>query len=215
MFGWPADHPSGDCHVRNDLSFESRIEAIGRSIRVLVNRLSERGFQFDHPQEVFPGPEFDTVAAITRIERKVGVLPIALKLFWHRIGSVDHCGSHPAWSGCKYPDPLVVYPASVAVQELDDFLADKEERLRSDFPYLVPIGPDYYHKANVSGGMWYNVSVPAIADDPPLNDEWHNTTFVRYLELAMEWAGFSGLERCPGHSWPVAELVRGIEMLRR
>jgi hypothetical protein len=91
--------------------------------------------------------------------------------------------------------------------ELDEFLADKEERLRCDDPYLIPIAPDDYHKEGVSGGMWYNVSVPAVADDPPLNDEWHGTTFVDYLELAVRWAGFPGLFRCPGHSWPVAELV--------
>jgi hypothetical protein len=93
---------------------------------------------------------------------------------------------------------------------LDEFLADREERLRCNFPYLVPIAPDYYHKADVSGGMWYNVSVPAVADDPPLNDEPHHITLVAYLELAVQWAGFPGLADCPGHSWPVAELIRGI-----
>jgi hypothetical protein len=176
----------------------------------LVKRLAEHGFQFERPAEVFPGPETGAAAAITRIEREVGVLPLALKLFWQRVGSVDLCGSHPEWDGCDYPDPLVVYPPSVAVQELDEFLADKEERLRCNFPYLIPVAPDDYHKADVSGGMWYNVSVPSVADDPPLNDEWHRMTFVAYLEVAVQWAGFPGLSRCPGHSWPVAELVRGV-----
>ena len=55
--------------------------------------------------------------------------------------------------------------------------------------------------------MWYNVSVPAVADDPPLNDEWHRTTFVSHLELAVRWGGFPGLERCPEHSWPLRALV--------
>jgi hypothetical protein len=60
--------------------------------------------------------------------------------------------------------------------------------------------------------MWYNLSVPAVADDPPLNDEWHHTTFVSYLELAVQWGGFPGLADCPGHTWPVAELVRGYSV---
>jgi hypothetical protein len=98
----------------------------------------------------------------------------------------------------------------VAIGELDEFLADREERLRHNFPYLVPIAPDSYHKADVSGGMWYNISVPAVAVDPPLNDEWHGTSFVNYLELAVKWSGFPGLSCCPGHTWPIAELVVGL-----
>jgi hypothetical protein len=147
------------------------------------------------------------------------VLPLALKLFWQRVGSVDFCGAHPDWELLPehpdfepdlYSDPLVVAPPSVALEELDEFLADKEERLKCNVPYLVPVAPDFYHKADVSGGMFYNISVPAIADDPPLNDEWHKTTFINYLELTVKWAGFPGLERCPGHTWPIAKLVEGI-----
>jgi len=192
------------------MTLESRINAVGDSIRALVERLTERGFQFERPAEVFPGREAGAVAAIARIEREVGVLPLAVTLFWQRVESVDLCGSHPDWGGCDYPDPLVVYPPSAAVHELDEFLADRGERLRCDFPYLLRIAPDLYHKADMSGGMWYNVSVPAAADDPPLNDEWHRTTFVRYLGLAVQWAGFPGFAQCPGHSWPVPELVWGL-----
>jgi hypothetical protein len=191
------------------MTLESRINAIGDSIRLLAKRLSERGFEFERPSDVFPGPERGTAAAIARIEREIGEVPLALRLFWRRVGSVNFCGSHPEWAGCEYPDPLFVYPPSAAVEELDEFLADKQERLRCNFPYLVPIAPDAKHKEVVSGGMWYNVSVPAVADDPPLNDEPHQTTFVAYLELAVQWAGFPGLSRCPG-TWPISELVRGV-----
>ena len=196
-------------HHGRIMSVQRRVEAIGNSIRSLVQRLSDRGFPFDHPSDVFPGPERDTVAAIVRIERDVGEIPAALKMFWLRVGSVDLCGSHPEWKGCSYPDPLVIYTPSVAIQELDEFLTDKEERLRCNFLYAIPIAPDPYHKANVSGGMWYKVSVPAVAEDPPLNDERHRITFLAYLELALQWAGFLGLERYPGHSWPVTELTAG------
>jgi len=190
------------------MTLESRIDAIDISIRVLLKRLGEQGFQFERPAEMFPGPQSNAPALISRLEREVGEVPLAMKLFWLRIGSVDLCGSHPEWQGCEYPDPLLVYPLSVAIEELDEFLTDKQQRLRCDFPYLLPVAPDLYHKANVSGGMWYNLSVPAVADDPPLNDEWHYTTFVGYLELALQWAGFPGLSRCSGHTWPVADLTR-------
>jgi hypothetical protein len=192
------------------MTIESRIDAVGNAIRVLVNRLRERGFQFERPADMLPGPESDASALISRLEREVGEVPLAMRLFWLRVGSVDLCGSHPEWHGCEYPDPLVVYPPSVAIEELDDFLKDREERLRCDFPYALPVAPDPKQKANVSGGMWYNLSVPAVADDPALNDEWHRTTFVSYLELAVQWGGFPGLSRCSGHTWPVADLVRDI-----
>jgi hypothetical protein len=58
--------------------------------------------------------------------------------------------------------------------------------------------------------MWYNVSVPAAADDPPLNDEWHRMTFVNHLVIAVLWGGFPGLARYPGHTWPFEELTRGF-----
>jgi hypothetical protein len=191
-----------------NMTIESRIDAAKVAIHSLVNWLKERRFQFDRPDAVLSGAEHHTGASIARIEREVGIVPLALKLFWLRIGSVDLCGSHPEWQGCEYPDPLVVYPPSVAIDELDHFLSDRAGRVQCDLPYLIPIAPDLKHKGDVSGGMWYNVSVPAVADDPPLNDEWHRTTFLGYLELAIQWAGFPGLARCARHSWPLADLTR-------
>lgn len=198
------------------MSLETHIAGVGKQIRLLSERLTEAGFEFDEPEEVFPGLEHDVEEGIARIEKEVGSLPLTLKLFWRYVGSVNFCGGHPDWSlhpQCEsnsFPDPLVIYPVSIAVAELEDFLSDKEERLRCKVPYVVPIAPDALHKANVSGGMFYNISVPAVADDPPLNDEWHRTTFVNYLEIAMKWGGFPGLERCPEHNWPIAKLVEGV-----
>jgi hypothetical protein len=196
------------------MSLEARILTVGEQIAKIARRLPALGYQFQRPSAVFPGPEPGTENAIERIEREVGNLPLALKIFWRHVGSADFTARHRTWrpveypwAGCEYPDPLVVYPPSVAIAELDEFLGDREERMRSQFPYVVPIAPDHVHKDNVSGGTWYNLSVPAGADDPPLNHEWHQTTFVNYLELAVRWGGFPGLERYPAHTWPLRELV--------
>jgi hypothetical protein len=196
------------------MSLEARIVTVGEQIAKIARRLPALGYPFHRPSAAFPGPEPGTEAAIERIEREVGRLPLALKAFWRIVGSVDFTArrrrSQPVeypWDGCEYPDPLVVYPPSVAIAELDEFLGDREERLRCGSPYIVPIAPDDVHKDNVSGGMCYNLTVPAVADDPPLNDEWHRATFVSYLELAVRWGGFPGLERCPEHGWPLRELV--------
>jgi hypothetical protein len=198
------------------MSIEEHIDSLGKRLQILKQRLTEEDFQFENEDEVFPGPEDGTDEAIEQIENEIGALPLSLKLFWQRVGSVNFCGGHPDWEldpDCEpegYPDPIVIYPPSVALAELEEFLSDKEERLRSNLPFVVPIAPDFYHKADVSGGMWYNLSVPAVADDPPLNDEWHQTTFLNYLEIAVKWAGFPGLERYPKHTWPIAKLVQGL-----
>lgn len=198
------------------MSLEARIVTVGERIEMISRRLHALGYQFKRPSAVFPGPEPGTEDAISRIEREIGMLPHALKAFWRVVGSVDFTARHKAlvpvvypWDGCEYPDPIVVYPPSVAISELNEFLDDREERMRCNFPFIVPVAPDDAHKDNVSGGIWYNLSVPAVADDPPLNDEWHHTTFVSYLELAVRWGGFPGLERFPEHEWPLLELVGG------
>jgi hypothetical protein len=198
------------------MTLEARILRVGDQIAKIAQRLPALGYPFQDPSAVFPGPEPGTEDAIERIEREIGELPLALKAFWRLVGSVNFMARHEVsaareypWDGCEYPDPLVVYPPSVAIFELDEFLGDREERMRCALPYLVPIAPDDVHKDNVSGGMWYNVSVPAVADDPPLNDERHRTTFVSYLELAVRWGGFPGLDRCPEHSWPLREILSG------
>jgi hypothetical protein len=62
------------------MTIESHVNAVGTSIRVLVNRLTERGFRFERPAEALPGPENNAAAVIARVEREVGVL---------RVGSID------------------------------------------------------------------------------------------------------------------------------
>jgi hypothetical protein len=189
---------------------DERLAVIAAALPMLVHRLRAEGYVFVRPDQVLPGIESDVERNIHRIEHEGGTVPYAIAQFWRRIGRVDFCGSHPGWTGCEYPDPLFVYPTSTAIDELQDFLDDREQRLKGDFPYLIPIAPDSYHKENVSGGMWYNVNCPAIADDPPLNDERHKTTFVGYLEMALQWGGFPGLDECNEHNWPIIRLTAGL-----
>lgn len=187
-----------------------QITRIASALHQLVAQLRALGYEFAHPAAVLPGPETTVQASIRRIESEIGTVPYALAEFWRQVGSVDLRGTHPAWRGCDYPDPLMIDSASSAVTELDEFLADRDERMRYDFPYVIPIAPDDYHKAEASGGMWYNVSCPGTSDDPPINDERHHVTFLNYLELALRRGGFLGLDRSPGHNWPLQALSINI-----
>ena len=192
---------------------DARVETIAKGLQLLVRRLQQLGYEFARPEFVLPGPEPAVDSHIRQIELVIGTVPYALAAFWRRVGSVDLCGSHPDWLGCGYPDPLFVYPSSEAVNELDDFVADREERLRCNFPYVIPISPDDGHKANVSGGMWYNVCCPAASDDPLLNDERHRVTFLTYLELSLNCGGFLGLDGLTDHSWPLLQLTVDVNTI--
>lgn len=195
-------------------SIDLRIDRLASALPVLVDNLTRHGYQFPRPDAVLPGPEPTVISNIHRIESDIGTVPYAVAQFWMKIGSVDLCGSHPDWYGCEYPDPLVVDPASQAVAELKEFLDDREERMRYDFPYVIPISADDYHKEDVSGGMWYNVDCPATADDPIINDERHELPFLDYLELALKLGGFLGLDKCPRHTWPLTDLTIDVTQAR-
>jgi hypothetical protein len=192
-----------------EMSLEERINTVGRRLRCIARQLAAMGYRFDDPAAVFPGAAVGTDTAIERIEREIGPVPRALGIFWRQVGSVNFMGEHADWEGCDYPDPIVIFPPSYALDELGQFIGDRAERMRCNLPYLIPVSPDALHKENVSGGMWYNVSMPATVDDPPLNDEPHSTTFVSYLELAVRWGGFPGLDRCPEHNWPLTAIAGG------
>jgi hypothetical protein len=186
----------------------SKVDALGSSIKALVDQLYREGYVFEYPEEVFPGPAPDVADAISRIELEAGEVPLALKLFWMRVGSVNLCGGHENWVGCPYPDPLVVSPPAHALADLEDYLEEPEG------PFLIPIAPDFFHKANVSGGMYYNVSVSSGNDDPLLNDERHGVSLLEYLAIALGWGGFPGLDAAAGHNWPLGRLQAAAGGLR-
>ena len=191
-----------------DSTLQDHIVALGHRVEMVVARLRAMGYVFDRPDEVFPGPERGAAEVIRQIETHAGKLPEALKLFWLHAGSVDLSGSHPEWQASGYLDQLVVFPPSYALEELNAYLDDKEERDRLNYPYAIPVAPDYFHKADVSGGEPYVIAVPASADDPPLLNTPSTETFLQHIETALNYGGFPGLAECQDHTWPLQELTR-------
>jgi hypothetical protein len=191
-----------------DNILRTRIETIGHRISVARLRLLSCGFCFDRPEEVMPGPDPNAQSVINQIESVAGTLPQALKLFWLRVGSVDFSGRHPEWHGCEYLDQLMVFSADLALEELNECVLDREERTRANVSFSVPISPDIFHKANVSGGPPYALAVPAITEDPPLLHAVPTVSFLAHIERALRYGGFPGLAECPEHTWPLSDLVR-------
>ena len=62
-------------------------------------------------------------------------------------------------------------------------------------PFNLDLAPDYFHKANISGGDPYGVELPFLGVDPIFSEEAHGLPFVDYLRLSFRWGAFPRLER--------------------
>jgi hypothetical protein len=194
--------------------FDETMKKVKCNLETIHANLGSLGYRFSKPDSalLMPGPEIE--GHIKFLEEKIGKIPPALSAFYRIVGSVNFTGEHPEWRGCEYPDPIVVDPLAYAVSEAKEFLElpSHEEYWGSDSGiFRIPVAPDYYHKENVSGGMWYGIEIPNKEDDPLLLEEWHHTSFVEYLRLCFKWGGFPGLERAEAiHTWPLSKLRIGV-----
>lgn len=91
-------------------------------------------------------------------------------------------------------DPLVVDFYEVSPEGY----AEWQDYAEAGEPFVVTLAPDIFHKANISGGDGYAMHLPnPAADAPLLNTEFGDLTFVAYLRLSFEWAGFPALRDLP------------------
>src|SRR5262249_18374992 len=149
-------------------TIETRIEKIRLSLVQLKQRLETAGYEFEKPDVALPGPDDNVDEDLARLDEIVGPIPLALSLFYRRIGSVNFLGQHRDWEEWEggFTDPLFVFPVGAGITELEQFLADRETYLDAFGTFRLPIAPDDYHKADVSGGMWYNITLPDTTEDP-------------------------------------------------
>jgi hypothetical protein len=144
--------------------------------------------------DVFDPPGPQTAALLDKLEEAAGgPMPISLRAWYEQVGGVSLNGSHPAINpkesaGPSFPaDPLEVAP----LRELVNMIGIEEGENKIG----LWIAPDDLHKANVSGGEPYTITIPNASADAVFEYEWHNTTFVKYLRIAFQWGGFPGWER--------------------
>ena len=169
------------------------------NVEVIVSRLSVIGYRFGmYPDQTrlkhYPGaivpPPPDVTERIVRLENSAGFLPLSLSAWWAIVGSVNFMGYHPSWP--EMSDPLVVYPIELVQREYDEW-REWAEKLEVEH-FDIPLGPDDYHKDNVSGGSPYSIYLPNPCIDAKLEWERHNTNFVNYLRICFKWGGFPGIE---------------------
>ncbi len=173
------------------------------NVETIVSRLHNLGYEFASALPAHNPPDPDVNRALSRLERLCGNIPLALRAWYEIVGSVCLMGSHPELAFYspsvlrdppeKYSDPLMVLPVQAAIAELESWRGDEQTPV--GWSPAMPIAPDDYHKENVSGGAPYEIRVPSSEVDPPLLNEWHNTTFVNYLRICFQRGGFPGWER--------------------
>ena len=141
--------------------------------------------------KVFDPPSGKTEGQLKKIEKAAGgPLPISLRAWYEQVGGVSLMGSHPVFNTNQDPlaDPLVVCPLGELLQMMDMFGDECDEGV------ALWLSPDDLHKANISGGDPYIITVPNAGADAPFENECHETTFVNYLREAFHWGGFPGLK---------------------
>jgi hypothetical protein len=182
-----------------------RFEAVGYHLGYAWVEERWRSFATGQPP-AFAAPKADALERIVELETLAGPLPLALRAWYETVGAVNLVGAAPQqWHLDERADPLYVYPIEDALAEYADWNAahttwalDKTlDKSYDPGPFRVPIAPDYLHKYNISGGMWYHIVLPNPAVDAPLKAERHGVMFVEYLRICFRWGGLPGLDRFP------------------
>jgi hypothetical protein len=184
---------------------------------------------------VFAPPGPTTPGQLAELETVVGPLPLSLRAFYEIVGSVNFVGRFPPGTfgsaeiegRLRRPlepnldapfnpafdyelDPLFVYSLEMALVLVRSWRDHRARDGRPIVPYLLPIGPDCFFKYSMSGGGEYRIEVPCATADAALLLEWHQTTFVDYLRIAVQWGGFPGLARHQPPTLPAElEALRG------
>jgi hypothetical protein len=95
-------------------------------------------------------------------------------------------------------DPLWVDSPETALGCLGEWQEQRAEQHPEVVGRLtVDLAPDQLHKANISGGPPYGITVPSAAADAVLENEAHGLPFVAYLRWCFRWGGFPLLEQLP------------------
>jgi hypothetical protein len=163
------------------------MERAKQNIQILLRRLRAIGYVFADVPHI--PPDRKTWKSIQKLNKAVGSMPLSLRAFYDVVGAVNFMGKHQALDpvGATFAsDPLVVYGADEALEELDGWEPDEDEQMR------IVLAPDDLHKANVSGGDPYAIFVPAHAADAKVESEPNAVNFVEYLRLVFAWGGFPG-----------------------
>jgi hypothetical protein len=182
---------------------------VRHNLELLVPRLHDFGFAFgagflddyssEEAQEVMRhapilgAPAPNVLEQIAELEALTGTLPMSLRGWYELVGTVNLIGMKPDWPRGRLPhglDPLFVNSIETAIEMVREY---SEMGVWQQDPVLS-LAPDEFHKYGISGLGSYGLQLPDEAADALLLHEWHGTTFMNYVRIALHWAGMPGLE---------------------
>lgn len=199
----------------NIVALIPRLEALGYHLGYDWLDEDERSFATGQPPAFTP-PQPDALERIVDLEGLAGPLPLSLRAWYETVGAVNLVGAAPtSWRLAEEADPLYVSPIEEALAEYADWNVSKTAWAAGALPFdpgpfRVPIAPDYKHKYNISGGMWYHIVLPNPAADAVVEAEEHEARFVPYLRRCFRWGGLPGLEFADVMAPELAVLTRDL-----
>jgi hypothetical protein len=185
------------------------------NIEVLVARLTDQGYRFhcnddeQTPEVAFVGATAESASLQEWLEDSIGPVPLTVSSWLRLVGDVWLVGTHPQWESSADADPLVIdlaglrYPTS----SVRDYYSEELEMWRDTCGavegrdgvafvgadpregFVLPVSPDYLHKANVSGGGPYGFRLPDASVDALFVGEVV-MPFVEYLNGVFRSGGF-------------------------
>jgi hypothetical protein len=175
----------------------------------LASRLVDDGYTFVVGNWPIKNPEPDAGEWISDLRDQGIYIPIVLEAWLTEVGVVNLCGSHPDWSRPAYAFDDKVFTSDLLLtdafvcelnREYIQYLCDerKSEDLTNQKPFRIDFSPDHLHKANISGGLPYEISVDSPTIDSIVFNERHCTSFMGLVRNALKWRGFSGFEYIAG-----------------
>jgi hypothetical protein len=192
-----------------------------RNLRLLWKRLVELGYLFEHPGDAFVEASAGDLATLDSVESRMGVLPVVVRKWYERIGSVDFSqeqaqlfskGDLPCVevSGLGLNAPLVFFslPKCLLMQKQ---LCDEKRISKEEADHFLPLG-GWASNCDPTG-----LQLPCESFDGVLfNDGGGDVHFVEQLRMAFQWGGFPLWQLLvPGkkRAWPIRCVPRFDKLL--
>lgn len=187
----------------NDIAKET-MKRVASNAELLAERLASRGWKSLYGS-LRTAPQNEDAEVIAQIEEFTGeMLPISFRAFWEIVGGINfiwdyNSGEAPDIAGdLVMEDPLCIFSPQDVAEQIEEWEYQREDVAPEDWePVELVLAPDYLHKANISGGDAYTISLPSKSVDPIFANEKHNLPFVDYLRLCFKFGGFPRLESYP------------------
>lgn len=170
------------------------------NLALIHAELNQVGYRFfKHP---LVKPLSNTKELLHQLDNAIepfGFLPLSLKMFYSIVGSVDFRWNYESYPSILWEeaDPIEIGGLKGLVEEYTDkdYLEQLAEEYEEDGFISLMLAADYLTKDNISGGPAYAIKInsrPSV-DSLFLNEE-HDTTFINYLRICFEGAGFSRID---------------------